>query len=49
MASGPAPQEGASILGRDATGTAVAGVTVWSAGAGRPGLIEPMGVAVDHR
>jgi len=28
---------------------AVAAVTVWSAGPGRPGLIEPMGVNPDHR
>ncbi|WP_434438812.1 GNAT family N-acetyltransferase [Lentzea sp. E54] len=30
-------------------GAAVAAITVWSAGAGRPGLIEPMGVHRDHR
>jgi len=29
--------------------TAVAAVTVWSSGKGRPGLIEPMGVHSDHR
>lgn len=28
---------------------AVAAVTVWSAGQGRPGLLEPMGVHRDHR
>ncbi|MFJ6673948.1 GNAT family N-acetyltransferase [Actinosynnema sp. NPDC091369] len=28
---------------------AVAAVTVWSAGPGRPGLLEPMGVHRDHR
>jgi GNAT superfamily N-acetyltransferase len=28
---------------------AVAAVTVWSAGPGRPGLLEPMGVHPDHR
>ncbi|KTR09693.1 GNAT family N-acetyltransferase [Curtobacterium luteum] len=49
MAGGPAFRESVSILGRDAVGASVAGVTVWSAGAGRPGLIEPMGVAADHR
>ena len=27
----------------------MAEVTVWSAGAGRPGLLEPMGVHADHR
>ncbi len=37
------------LLGRDELGVAVAGVTVWSAGAGRPGLLEPMGVHADHR
>ena len=30
-------------------GVAVAAMTVWSAGPGRPGLIEPMGVHRDHR
>jgi ribosomal protein S18 acetylase RimI-like enzyme len=30
-------------------GDAVAAVTVWSAGQGKPGLIEPMGVHRDHR
>ena len=28
---------------------AVAAVTVWSGGPGRPGLLEPMGVHRDHR
>ena len=32
-----------------ANGAAVATVTVWSAGPGRPGLLEPMGVHRDHR
>ncbi|QJW36298.1 GNAT family N-acetyltransferase [Cellulosimicrobium protaetiae] len=32
-----------------ASGPAVAVVGVWSAGPGRPGLIEPMGVHADHR
>jgi ribosomal protein S18 acetylase RimI-like enzyme len=27
----------------------VAAVTVWSAGPGKPGLLEPMGVHRDHR
>ncbi|HEY1180640.1 MAG TPA: GNAT family N-acetyltransferase [Phytomonospora sp.] len=30
-------------------GTVAAVVTVWSAGPGRPGLVEPMGVHEDHR
>ncbi|MFJ4682720.1 GNAT family N-acetyltransferase [Streptomyces sp. NPDC088789] len=37
------------LLARDDRGNPVAAVTVWSAGAGRPGLIEPMGVHADHR
>ncbi|MEU3449666.1 GNAT family N-acetyltransferase [Streptomyces thermolilacinus] len=37
------------LLARDDRGEPVAAVTVWSAGAGRPGLIEPMGVHADHR
>lgn len=32
-----------------APGPAVAVIGVWSAGPGRPGLIEPMGVHADHR
>lgn len=37
------------LLGHDAHGDAVAAVTVWSAGPGRPGLLEPLGVHRDHR
>ncbi|MBF4624410.1 GNAT family N-acetyltransferase [Clavibacter sp. VKM Ac-2872] len=37
------------LLGRDPDGVPVAGVTVWSAGQGRPGLLEPMGVRADQR
>lgn len=37
------------LLARDATGAAVATLTVWSAGPGRPGLVEPLGVHADHR
>jgi ribosomal protein S18 acetylase RimI-like enzyme len=37
------------LVGYDAAGVAGAATTVWSAGAGRPGLIEPLGVHVDHR
>jgi ribosomal protein S18 acetylase RimI-like enzyme len=49
MAAGT-PYAGARcLLGRDAQGDAVAAVTVWSAGQGRPGLIEPMGVHRDFR
>ncbi|MFI7423139.1 GNAT family N-acetyltransferase [Nonomuraea sp. NPDC049684] len=49
MAAG-VPYTGARcLLARDDRGTAVAAVAVWSAGAGRPGLIEPMGVHRAHR
>jgi GNAT superfamily N-acetyltransferase len=41
--------EAGCLLGYDARDVAVAGVTVWSAGPGRPGLLEPMGVHADHR
>lgn len=44
LASGPAYAEAVSLLGRDEAGAAVAAVTVWSTGPGRPGLIEPLAV-----
>jgi GNAT superfamily N-acetyltransferase len=37
------------LVGYDGEDNAVAAVTVWSAGPGRPGLLEPMGVHRDHR
>jgi len=37
------------LVGYDAYDAAVAVATVWSAGQGRPGLLEPMGVHQDHR
>ncbi|MFD2080953.1 hypothetical protein SAMN05421678_104366 [Actinopolymorpha cephalotaxi] len=37
------------LVGYDDAGNAVAATTVWSAGAGRPGLIEPLGAHRDHR
>jgi GNAT superfamily N-acetyltransferase len=49
MAAGTPYATARCLLGRDAQGTAVAGVTVWSAGEGKPGLLEPMGVHRDHR
>jgi GNAT superfamily N-acetyltransferase len=49
MAAGTAYADARCLLGFDANGTPVAAITVWSAGAGRPGLIEPMGVHLDHR
>ena len=37
------------LLAYDDQGRAVAEVTVWSAGPGKPGLLEPMGVHADHQ
>lgn len=37
------------LVGYDGDGDAVATVTVWSAGRGRPGLLEPLGAHPDHR
>lgn len=49
MAAGPAYAEARCLVAHDAQGAAVATATVWSAGPGRPGLLEPMGVHRDHR
>ena len=49
MAAGPAFAAARDLVAYDGEGAAVAGITVWSAGPGRPGLIEPMGVHRDHR
>lgn len=49
MAAGPPYVHATDLLGRDADGNAVAAVTVWSAGPGRPGIIEPMGVHRAYR
>lgn len=49
MAAGTPYATARCLIGRDEQGTAVAGVTVWSAGEGKPGLLEPMGVHRDHR
>ncbi len=49
MSAGPAYEEARCLVAHGANGEPVAGVTVWSAGAGRPGLIEPLGVHRDHR
>lgn len=49
MAAGPAYADAQALLVHDDRGRPVAGVTVWSAGPGRPGLLEPMGVHADHR
>lgn len=49
MAAGPAYASARCLLARNRDGAAVAAATVWSAGPGRPGLIEPMGVHPEHR
>jgi predicted GNAT family acetyltransferase len=49
MASGVAYSDARCLLAFDADSNAVAAITVWSAGQGRPGLIEPMGVHRDYR
>lgn len=49
MASGPLYADARCLLARDARGVAVAGATVWSAGPGKPGLLEPVGVHAEHR
>jgi ribosomal protein S18 acetylase RimI-like enzyme len=48
MAAGSPYADARSLVAFDQD-DAVAAVTVWSAGPGRPGLIEPMGVHHDHR
>ncbi|WP_203901662.1 GNAT family N-acetyltransferase [Virgisporangium aliadipatigenens] len=49
MAAGPAYADARCLVAFDERGDAVAAVTVWSAGPGRPGLLEPMGVHREHR
>ncbi|HEY1180056.1 MAG TPA: GNAT family N-acetyltransferase [Phytomonospora sp.] len=49
MASGPAYADARCLVGFDDEDNAVAIVTVWSAGPGKPGILEPMGVHADHR
>ncbi|HWS35961.1 MAG TPA: GNAT family N-acetyltransferase [Actinoplanes sp.] len=49
MAATPAYRNGRCLVGYDGAGAAVATVTVWSAGPGRPGLLEPLGVHRDHQ
>ncbi|MFE4634505.1 hypothetical protein ACFRJ1_14185 [Streptomyces sp. NPDC056773] len=49
MAEGPLYHRARSLAAFDGQGNAVAVTTVWSAGPGRPGLVEPMGVHRDHR
>ncbi len=49
MAAGPAYVDARCLVVHDADGAAVGAATVWSAGPGRPGLIEPLGVHHEHR
>ncbi len=49
MAAGPAYADARCLVGYDDRGNAVVAVTVWSAGQGKPGLLEPMGVHREHR
>ena len=49
MADGPAYAEARCLVAYDDQDNAVATVTVWSAGPGLPGLLEPMGVHREHR
>jgi GNAT superfamily N-acetyltransferase len=49
MAAGLPYADARCLVAYDDRGNAVAAVTVWSAGPGRPGLLEPMGVHRDHR
>ncbi len=49
LAAGPVYADARCLIGYDGRGVAVAAATVWSAGPGKPGLLEPMGVHADHR
>jgi ribosomal protein S18 acetylase RimI-like enzyme len=49
MAAGPVYAEARCLVAYDDRANAVATATVWSAGPGRPGLLEPMGVHREHR
>lgn len=49
MAATPLAASSLTLLGRDDDDAAVAIATVWSAGVGRPGLLEPVAVHPDHR
>jgi ribosomal protein S18 acetylase RimI-like enzyme len=49
MAAGLPYADARCLVGYDDQGNAVAAVTVWSAGPGKPGLLEPMGVHREHR
>ena len=49
MTEGPQYADARCLVAYDGEDNAVAAVTVWSAGAGKPGLLEPMGVHHEHR
>ncbi|WDT52893.1 GNAT family N-acetyltransferase [Streptomyces sp. G7(2002)] len=49
MAAGLPYADARCLVAYDDQGDAVAAVTVWPAGPGRPGLLEPMGVHREHR
>lgn len=49
LESSPVAARAHSLLGYDDAGEPVAAVTVWSAGPGRLGILEPMGVDPAHR
>jgi ribosomal protein S18 acetylase RimI-like enzyme len=49
MAAGPLYADARCLLGYDDAGEAVGAITVWSAGPGKPGLIEPLGVHPHQR
>ncbi len=49
MAAGSPYRRGRCLVGYTDQDVPVAAVTVWSAGEGRPGLLEPMGVHPEHR
>jgi ribosomal protein S18 acetylase RimI-like enzyme len=49
MAAGLPYADARCLVAYDDLGNAVAAVTVWSAGPGRPGLLEPMGVHREYR
>ncbi|HZO50147.1 MAG TPA: GNAT family N-acetyltransferase [Gaiellaceae bacterium] len=49
MAAGLPYTDAQCLLAYDDRGNAVAAATVWSAGPGRPGLLEPMGVHREYR
>ncbi|GAB3926118.1 hypothetical protein GCM10029976_020310 [Kribbella albertanoniae] len=49
MADGIPYADARCLVGRNQLGESVAAVTVWSAGEGKPGYLEPMGVHRMHR